>query len=179
MKNDPGFTINVRGYSVRTLLQADTEAIQRLFDNCLDFNLLVDGLPVDPDAAGKIFQDLPPGKSLDDKFLWGIFDAENVLAGLLDVVSGYPEEKTWWIGLLLLAPEFRSQHLGAQTVRSFVEYARDNGGSEVMMGVVEENDQAFRFWNKMGFELVSQTEPRLFGRKYQKVNIMRLPLGNA
>jgi ribosomal protein S18 acetylase RimI-like enzyme len=42
-----------------------------------------------------------------------------------------------------------------------------------MLGVVEENRAAYQFWQKLGFELVRKTEPRLFGRKTQAVYVMR------
>jgi ribosomal protein S18 acetylase RimI-like enzyme len=34
-----------------------------------------------------------------------------------------------------------------------------------MLGVVEENQAAYEFWQRLGFEFVRQTEPRQFGKK--------------
>jgi hypothetical protein len=42
-----------------------------------------------------------------------------------------------------------------------------------MLGVVEENRAAYRFWQQLGFDLVRQTEPRQFGKKTQAVYVMR------
>jgi len=88
----------------------------------------------------------------------------------------YPDDATWWIGLLLLAPEARSQGLGEKVLRAFVEVVRAGGGRAIMLGVVEDNQQAYKFWARMGFELVRQTEPRQFGNKTQTVSVMRQSL---
>jgi hypothetical protein len=42
-----------------------------------------------------------------------------------------------------------------------------------MLGVVEDNLHAYRFWSNNGFEMVRKTEPRLFGKKNQSVFVMR------
>ena len=47
-----------------------------------------------------------------------------------------------------------------------------------MLGVVEESERAYRFWSKMGFEFVRETEPRPFKNKTQTVRIMRRELGD-
>ena len=91
-------------------------------------------------------------------------------------MRNYPVDTTWWIGLLLLAPETRGQGLGRKVIDGFTEYVRLEKGRAIMLGVVEENRAAYRFWQQMGFELVSQTEPLIFGKKIQTVYVMRRDL---
>lgn len=45
-----------------------------------------------------------------------------------------------------------------------------------MLGVVEENTLAYTFWQNLGFEFIRETEPRHFGKKFQKVYVMRKTL---
>jgi ribosomal protein S18 acetylase RimI-like enzyme len=94
----------------------------------------------------------------------------------LDAMRGYPEEATWWIGLLLFVPEVRSKGLGQSVTDAFIEYARGQGCQSVMLGVVEENQRGIHFWESMGFEFVRQTEPRQFGEKIQAVTVLRRQL---
>jgi ribosomal protein S18 acetylase RimI-like enzyme len=176
MKTETVFDLGIQTYTVHQLSLEDSQAIQELYDKCLDFMLLVDGHPAGPNAGEEEFQDVPPGRSPDDKFVVGIVDQENDLVGLLDVLRGYPDETTWWIGLLLFAPQVRSQGLGKRVVQGFTEYVRACGGQAIMLGVVEENMHAYKFWSRMGFEFVRQTEPRQFGNKTQTVSIMRRTL---
>ena len=167
------FSINDPEYSVCKLLPQQVEALQRLFEQCADFTELVEGESVSPTAAQDIFRAAPEGKSLRDKFLYGLQDRQGVFVGLLEGMRHYPDDTTWWIGLLLLAPETRGHGLGRKIIQAFSEYVHANQGTAIMLGVVEENRAAYRFWQGLGFELVRQTEPRTFGRKTQKVYIMQ------
>jgi ribosomal protein S18 acetylase RimI-like enzyme len=173
MKAETAFDIGLQDYSVRRLLPGDIAAIQGLFEKCLDYMLLIDGHAADPEAVEIEFQSVPPGKSLDDKFVFGIVNQQNGLVGLLDTLRCYPDETTWWIDTLLFVPEIRSQGLGQMVIQGFAEYVRASGGQAIMLGVVDENKRAYKFWNRMGFVFVRETEPQQFGNKSQTVNIMR------
>ncbi len=179
MKKEKAFETSLPEVTIHLLDEDDSPAIQEVFDKSLDFMLLVDGHPASPDAGREEFNDLPPGKSPADLFIFGIVRREGGLAGLLEVLRGYPEENTWWIGLLLLTPEGRSRGLGAGVLQGFVNHVRSTGAASIMLGVVEENTSAHRFWSRMGFEQVRRTEPRSFGNKMQAVDYMRLRLDDT
>lgn len=160
-------------FTVRCLTPADSQAIQMLYEACLDYMLLVDGHPAGANSGAETFQDVPPERSPDDKVILGVLDRHGELVGLLDALRHYPEETTWWIGLLLFAPAARSQGLGERLVQGFAETVQANGGQAIMLGVVEDNRRAYQFWQRMGFEEVRKTEPRQFGDKIQVVAVMR------
>lgn len=173
MKADIGFDIGLQGTSIHRLSLDDIGLIQEIYEKCLDYMLLVDGHPADPDGVEADFLSVPPGKSLDDKFVFGIVSQQKGTIGLLDTLRAYPDPTTWWIGVLLFVPESRSQGLGEKVVEGFVEFTRAHGAQAMMLGVVEENQRAGKFWTRMGFELVRQTEPRRFGNKIHTVRVMR------
>jgi len=173
MKTETAFDIDSQDYSVHQLLLEDSGAIQELYEKCLDYMLLVDGHPAGPNSGEEEFQDAPPGKSFDDHFVFGIINQQNKLVGLLDVLRWYPDETSWWIGLLLFVPEVRSQGIGQKVLQGFTEYVRGSGARAIMLGVVDENKLAYKFWSRMGFEFVRKTEPQQFGNKTQTVIIMR------
>ena len=179
MKTEIAFDIGLQDYSVHQLLLEDIVAIQVLCEKCLDFMLLVDGRPAEPKGVEEDFLSVPPGKSFDDKFVFGIMNQQNEMVGLLDTLRCYPDEKTWWIGLLLFIPETRSQGIGKKVLHGFVEYVRLSGAQAIMLGVVEENTLAYKFWERMGFEFVRKTEPRRFGNKTQTVSIMRQSISDG
>jgi RimJ/RimL family protein N-acetyltransferase len=174
MKKETAFDTGLQDYSVHRLLLEDMGEIQELWEKCLDYMLLVDGHAADPNVVAKEFQSVPPGNSLDDKFVFGIVNQQNDLVGLLEALRWYPDKNTWWIGLLLFVPEVRSQGIGQQVLEGFAEYVWASGCQAIMLGVVEENTRAYRFWSRMGFEFVRKTEPQQFGNKTQRVYIMRL-----
>ncbi len=173
MKTIPDFVFSCQDYSTRRLLLADIEAMQGLYDRCLDFMLLIDGHAADPGGVEEDFLFVPPGNSSEDKFIYGIFDRQGDLIGVLDTLRGYPEEKTWWIALLLFVPEIRSLGLGEKVLEAFAGFVRASGAQAIMLGVVEENPRAYKFWSRMGFEFVQKREPEQFGNKMHSVIVMR------
>jgi GNAT superfamily N-acetyltransferase len=160
-------------FSVRRLAADDIPALQRLFEKCQDYAMIVEGESASPNAANDIFNAAPPGRPLEEKFIFGLIDQHEEITGVLEGMRDYPDEATWWIGLLLLAPEGRGQGSGRKLVQRFMEYVRSHGGERVMLGVVEDNHQAYSFWQRMGFVLVRVTEPRQFGKKTQAVYVMQ------
>jgi len=172
MEDPSPFTLN-HDYVVRIVDIDDAERLQPLYDRCSDFALLVDGEPFSATMAKEGSRAIPEGKSLKDKILFGISRQSGEMVGLLDVVRDYPDEGTWWIGLLLLVPEVRGKGIGGKIVQGFADYIKTQRGKAIMLGVVELNQPAFEFWQRMGFGLVSKTEPRPFGKKMQAVYVMR------
>jgi hypothetical protein len=105
------FHIDSPDYSVIELQAEHTEPLQRLFDQCADYAMIVEGEGVSPTAAQETLQTAPPGRSLSDKFVYGLLDRNGDIVGLLEGMRHYPDETAWWIGLLLLAPQVRGNGL--------------------------------------------------------------------
>jgi ribosomal protein S18 acetylase RimI-like enzyme len=173
------FSINDPDYFICRLEPEQVEPLQRLIERCADFTQLVEGEGVSPQAAQDIFRSVPEGRSIRDKFVYGVLDQKGTIEGVLEGIRHYPDDSTWWIGLLLLAPETRGHGLGQKVIQAFSEYVDANQGAAIMLGVVEQNRAAYRFWQQQGFELVRQTEPRTFGKKTQTVYVMRKELIRA
>jgi GNAT superfamily N-acetyltransferase len=169
--------IDSTDYCLRALDLCAVEAVQKLCEACADFYQLVEGQAVPPGAGRDIFEELPPGRLLEDKFVYGMFNRQNELLAVLEGMRQYPKEGTWWIGLLMLAPAARHQGLGQKIVQGFFEYVRLAGGAAVQLGVVEDNQAALYFWGLMGFEPLRITEPHWFGEKLQAVHVLQRRLG--
>jgi len=175
------FHLHNPDFSISPLQPHHIPALQRLCEQCADYTWIVEGEEVSPSAARDLFEAAPPGRSLDDKLLYGVFDRSGGLVGVLDAFRRYPDDATcpdgaaraWWIGLLMLAPGVRGRGLGREIVEAFAAFVRSQGGASVDLGVVEDNAPAYEFWQRLGFELVRRTEPRPFGKKMQQVSVMR------
>lgn len=173
---NPVFHIDDPEFQIIALNPESADRLQAFFEQCADFAMLVEGEPVSPAAAQDTFESLPPGKTLQDKFVFGVSDAAGGLAGVLEAVRGYPEPGTWWIGLMMLTPAARGRGLGQKLIEGFARYVRSQRGQAVMLGVVEENQAGYRFWQRAGFVRVRETEPRVFGKKTQRVFVMQRDL---
>ena len=167
------FTLGVPGYSVENLELKDAERLQKLYEKCTDFAYLVEGQPPSPTAAQEEFFAVPEGKSLCDKFMFGLFNSEHEIIGLIESIRGYPDEQTWRVGLIMLAPEYRRKRLLYPLVQSFEHWVAKHDVAYIMGSVVEANIKVLRLWKRMGFEIISRTSPKQFNQKFHSVYIIR------
>ncbi|NMG09834.1 GNAT family N-acetyltransferase [Brasilonema sp. UFV-L1] len=160
------------GYSARRLEPNDEEVLQQLYEQCTDFANLTEGHPPSPSAAHEEFLAVPEGKTLQDKFMFGFFDVHNVLVGLIEAIRHYPDDRSWWVGLMMLAPQERGKGLGSKFYKAFERWVSAQKAQQVMLAVIEENEQGFLFWKKIGFEVTRKTPPRQFGKKTHMLYVM-------
>jgi ribosomal protein S18 acetylase RimI-like enzyme len=127
--------------------------LQAFYERCCDYFELVTGQPPGPDEAGDLLRSVPRGKTHDDKFVIGLFDAPGHLVGVLDVIRDFPERGEWYLGLLLFEPTLRGHKLGDRVYHRLEEWVRAQGGTALHLIVEEVNPGALRFWQRMGFEV--------------------------
>ena len=151
--------------TLRLLTGAPDEmaALQRVLAAAPAYFETITGLPPGNAEAQSTFTALPPGKSYDDKFLWGLYADERMI-GCADVIRGYPVREKAIIGLLLLAEPWQRRGLG----RAFALLVEQviGGWREIetlRLGVVERNAGALSFWRKLGYvETGELTEDHAF-----------------
>jgi GNAT superfamily N-acetyltransferase len=151
----------------------DGLALDTLFEGCADFFDLTTGLPPGPAEVQSLFLALPAGKRYHDKWVISLIGRTGDLIGVMDVVRDYPDPETWWVGLMLLHPEQRGRGVGARIFRSFMHWAASHGAERVCLAVKEQNEMAYRFWRRMGFEVVDTRPPKRLGAKLSVVKVMQ------
>ncbi len=154
---------SIPGYSLRVLSQEDIPQLQAFYERCADYSLLVDGYLPRPDAAVSLLMDHPPDRTVEDKLLIGIYLPPQTLVGILDAVKDYPEQGAWWIGLFLIDPAYRNQGLGRKVVSAFKVWLVTQNAEGILLGVVEVNEKAFKFWQSLGFEVIERRPPVRIG----------------
>lgn len=93
---------------------------------------------------------LPPGKNLDDKYFIGFYEGERMIA-ILDLITGYPDEKTAFIGWFMVDGALHGQGIGTNLVGRLYDWLRERGFLAVRLGCIVENAEGRRFWEKQGF----------------------------
>lgn len=93
---------------------------------------------------------LPPGKTAADKHFFGFFDGER-LAAIADCITGYPDERTLYIGLFMVDAAYQGRGLGSRLVCGIVSRAAQAGFSRARLAYVKGNAQSAAFWRKNGF----------------------------
>ena len=168
--------MQLAGYTIRKLGVADCAAVQSLFESDPRYFEIVQGAPAAPDEAEILFADLPPGKSQDDKFVYGVFEKEGKIAAILDLVRGYPEPDIWYLGLIFVAPEFRDKRLGSRLIDLLCVYVSGQGGKALRLGVVRTNTRARALYDRLGFRFVVERERAVSPEFPVMVEVMERPL---
>lgn len=162
-------------YNIR-LLSADNEnEVQSLCERCLDFWELTDGRPPEKDAGHSILFDLPPDKELKDKYVIGVYNENNILIAVIDIVKDYKAAGEWMIGLLMIDPGERGNSLGRKLHDLIKGWVREEQGSVLRIGVIKENIRGYKFWCEMGYAEIDRVD-RTYGLKEHIVIVMNLIL---
>lgn len=172
MTDSVSFPLNRPGYSAKLLKPEDAAVLQPLYEQCTEFAFLTDGQPPSSMAAREEFDALPDGKTSKDKYILGLFNPQNHLIGMIESIRHYPDNQTWWLGLMMLSPEQRGQGLGSEFYQAFENWVLGQAVRQVFLSGVEANERGLQFWKSLGFEVIRKTKPRQFGKKMHAVYVM-------
>ena len=106
----------------------------------------------------RVRQDLtlcPPGTTPAQKHYVGFFDAGTLVA-VMDLIDGYPDTDTAFIGFFMMNRELQGQGTGTAIVRDVLAALRALGYTAVRLGIDKENPQSNHFWRKNGFTVVRE-----------------------
>ena len=160
-------------YFIKILSPKEIYSVQDLWERCSDFSMLVEGRPPDKNAGHGVFFDLPPNKSIEDKLVFGAYNEESSLVAVMEIVKDYKEVGEWIIGLMMLDPKERGQGLGKKLHEFIKDYAGEHHADKLRLAVVEENQRAYGFWNKMGYKEIERVN-KMYGLKEHVVMVMNL-----
>lgn len=159
---------------IRLLKAEDEPALQELCRSCRDYCIMVTGREPRVSDAKRILIDLPPGKTKEDKFVYGIFDMDGQMIGVMDIVRDYHDTGEWTIGLLMIHPEQRGKGFGRR-MHAFVRHLIINKGGQILrIGVFKENKRAWKFWRELGYVEQEFVTRHYEGRDHSVV-IMKMP----
>ena len=159
------FFLEYSDYYVQQLTTDNIEIFQQLYEQCTDFIQLTYGHPPSSTVACEDFEDVPQGKTTQDLYILGLFNPDNILVGVIEAVRHYPDNKTWWIGLMMLTPKQRKKGIGTVFYQAFEQWVFTQGGSKISLFVIKANLAGLQFWQKMGFKITREIQPRQFGNK--------------
>ena len=170
----------LEGYRVARLTLADAADVQSLYERCDDYHIAHEGTPPPSTAGVEELTSAPPGRSLEDKFPFGIYAPDGEMIAYLELFRNYPAEGEWWIGLLLVDPTVRRRGLGSKIIRAATAWAAKNGARAIELAVLESDPVAQSFWSRQGFEF---TRRRAYEspveKKQHSVVILRRALADA
>jgi GNAT superfamily N-acetyltransferase len=172
VQNSASFTLDRPGYLAKQLRPEDAPVLQSLYEQCADFSLLSVDQPFSPTEAREEFDVLPDGKIAADKYIFGLVDSHSNLIGMIESIRHYPNDQTWWIGLMMLSPNQRGQGLGLNFYQAFEDWVSKQGIKKISLCVIEINELGLRFWKSLGFEVIHKKEPQQFDQKINVTYVM-------
>lgn len=110
---------------------------------------------------------------MHDKFVLGLFNNNNRLLAMIESIRHYPDQQTFWIGLMMVVPDQRRRGIGTHFYRAFEDWVSKGGVSQISLGVVQINELGLQFWKKMGFQVISKTSPQVFGNNCHPIYVLR------
>lgn len=135
------------------LLDADRDAVrlQHFLERCSDYYELHEGWPT-PSDAGEYELSVDPKMTWQDLSVFAREESNGgALQAIVQIVRNCPEQGTWWIALLVVAPELRSRGFGAEVVRQTFGLSAAEGATTVKLAVSLRNPRGQRFWENAGF----------------------------
>ena len=100
---------------------------------------------------------LPEGKTAEDKYYFGFFDQGKLFA-VMDLIDGYPDEDTAFIGFFMMDAIRQGRGTGRKLVKGVLDHLREAGFSRVRLCINKGNPQSSHFWHRIGFKDIREAK---------------------
>ena len=146
-----------RRFLVRELCEEDVDAVYALCAGNPQFYRYHPPF-VTRESIREDMRALPPGTTLEAKAFLGFFDSKELVA-VLDLISGYPDARTAFIGLFIVDASRQGQGLGSEIIRECAECLRLAGYAKIRLAIDKGNPQSEAFWTKNRFVKTGEEYP--------------------
>lgn len=144
-------------YTVQALTLADASNVWEVLRDDGGYCRRVEGREPAPRDAETLFTTFPPGVDEFRKHVIGMFD-QGTLVAVADVVQGWPDETTNFIGLLHVKA---SRHGQGVATRLHEQIVRRYPAGRWRLSVVDTNVAVLPFWRSLGYEPTGEERPWL------------------
>jgi len=163
-----GLARRLPGWEVRPVSGADFSPVLALLQSDPDYFAL-EGPQPDAGSLRRDLSNLPPRCSMEQKHYLALW-RDGAPQAVLDLVEGYPRERTLFVGLFFLSPALRRQGTGRDIADAVLRAAKDAGLDAARLACLKNNPVGHAFWWAMGFG--DLREGRLLGGSSAPVWIM-------
>ncbi len=109
--------------------------------------------------------DLPSGMDIKSKTYIALYQEGKCIA-IIDLIEGYPNDKTIFLGLFILDASTQGRGVGKNILNDIMEVSKKMGFEKMELGCHETNEKGFEFWSKMRFHEVRRTVREMDGKEY-------------
>jgi GNAT superfamily N-acetyltransferase len=146
---------------LRPIEPRDVEALQELIESDPGYTERVTGYPPGASDAQSLLMGRPEGLAEEAKVVLGAFQDERLVA-VVDLLRGYPNDHTAFIGLLEVHWKYQGAGLGTATYRLTEQYVETSWKEirTLRLAIVDTNAHvATGFWLRQGFEPTGEERP--------------------
>lgn len=143
-------------YEIRKLDERDIQDVQKICVSNPQFYLYSDADSTAECIAADLHT-LPPGKELKDKYYIGFF-RDGRLHAVMDLIDGYPDPETAFIGFFMMNAEYSGKGEGSRIVQKVCTSLRRDGFQRARLCIDKGNPQSSHFWRKNGFVPVKEAD---------------------
>ena len=140
-----------------TVRRLDRNDVKKIVGLCAGNPQFYQYSPAEP-TEGQVISDmsiLPPGVPPSRKYYVGFLE-DNALVAVMDLIDGYPDADTAFIGFFMLARERQGHGLGSAMIAEALAYLTALGYSAVRLCIDEGNPQSTAFWTRNGFHVLKR-----------------------
>ena len=101
---------------------------------------------------------LPEGAQPSSKHFVGFYDEDGYLVAVMDLVCGWPDERTAFIGWFMVAADMQRQGVGSQLFADVRAALEGQGYQSVRLQLPERDDEGIAFWQAQGFALTGERD---------------------
>jgi len=145
------------GYEIEPITKQNFRQIFEVYDTNQDFFHLVQGEKATIESSINDMVAVPPNCDIEQKIYISIWKNDKVI-GILDVIEGFPDPTSFWIGLLLIHGEMHGKKIGSRIVDAVLNAAKVTGYKTSQLGVIENNTKGIAFWQNCGFNISCYSE---------------------
>ena len=156
---------------LREISPYDVPRVQELIESDPGYTERITGYPPGPADAQSLLMMRPDGLPEDAKVVLGAWEGEQLVA-VIDLLKGYPDEHTAFIGLLEVHEDHQGRGVGAAAYRMVEAYRRGPEWRTLRLAVVDTNaEQAAGFWARQGFEPTGEVKPYTYDKLESTVRL--------
>lgn len=163
---------SVMDLSARVLSESDVAALQELLESQPEYAEQLTGFPPGPSDALSALLSVPPDFDPWRKRALGLWEGDALVA-FADVLMGYPDARTAYVGLLIVHGQHQRTGLGRRLQQAVDALVADEPGLErLQLSVISTTNGASEpFWVSMGYRPTHEQKPYRYARTVGTVRL--------
>ena len=135
----------------RDVRRADAAGLQAIYETDPAYFERIELAPIRPDEGAQVLVERPANVPLERKHVW-LIDG----IAVIDVLEGYPDSTTWYLGNIFVVPSARGTGLGTELIEALCAHVIAAGGKALRLAVMVVNPDARRLYDRLGFKFVDR-----------------------